>query len=108
MKRTIIYKKTRIKIDAPKIDYCEGCLKRVGYGIKKLDTHHWKYEFSSKEVKANPKLVLKNTSVLCYRCHRISDAIRITKEDKKLTKTLLELRLKAIDELNGQSSSNNS
>jgi hypothetical protein len=100
-----MYKRTMIRIDAdkyPKINYCEGCNKKKGEcgqsgkPIKKLDTHHWKYEFSSKEVKAKPELVLKNTSVLCFRCHRVGDAIRISFEDKPLTDCLLELRAKAV------------
>jgi len=92
-----MYKRTSIRIDAPKLDYCEGCLKKKGEGIKKLDTHHWVYEFTTKEVKANPILVLKNTSVLCFRCHRIADAIRIGWEDRKLTQKLSDLRSKAIN-----------
>jgi hypothetical protein len=96
MKRTIMYKRTLILIDAPKIKYCECCLKKQGKEIKKLDTHHWRYEFTSKEVKANPKLVLKNTSVLCFRCHRVADALRICHENPLLTEKLNELRSKAV------------
>jgi hypothetical protein len=97
--QTIMYKKTHIRIrkdlvNKPKV--CQGCGKTVGKEIKKLDCHHWKYEFESKEVKANPILVLKNTSWLCFRCHRIGDAIRITCEDLFKTRDLTKLMNKAI------------
>lgn len=99
MKRTIMYKKTRIRIEEelvnkPKI--CQGCNRKLGKVIKKLDCHHWIYEFDSKEVKKNPILVLKNTSWLCFRCHRLGDAIRKIHEDFKKSIKLSKLMLKAI------------
>jgi hypothetical protein len=91
-----MYKRTRIRIDSnlvKKPNVCEGCGRKIGKEIKKLDCHHWIYEFESKEVKANPILVLKNSSWTCYRCHRLGDAIRIIHEDLELSDKLSKIRM---------------
>ena len=61
----------------PRKGVCDGCGKSKARGeIKITALHHWWYEFAPKTVKANPILVLKNTSELCYYCHGLADAIR--------------------------------
>ena len=37
---------------------------------KRLDLHHWIYEFSTDHIRKSPRLIFKNTSWLCYSCHR--------------------------------------
>jgi len=75
VKRYIMYRKARILVDAPRPERCEAC----GRGrdvLKQIDTHHWKYAYTTAEVRAKPELVLENTVALCYPCHRAADAIR--------------------------------
>lgn len=61
----------------PRTGICEACKKSVAKGeIKSTHLHHWWYAFAPKTVKANPILVLKNTSEFCFYCHKLADAIR--------------------------------
>jgi len=60
----------------PRKHKCEACGKQVGKEIKVTALHHWWYEFSSKTVKENPMLAIKNTNELCFYCHGLADAIR--------------------------------
>lgn len=61
----------------PRKGICQACGKSKHRGeIKYTCLHHWWYEFKPATVKANPILVLKNTSELCYYCHQLADAIR--------------------------------
>jgi len=75
VKRYIKYRRARILVDAPRPERCEAC-KRGRPELKQIDTHHWKYAYTTAEVRAKPELVLENTVALCYTCHRAADAIR--------------------------------
>ena len=89
----IKYRRALIDVgDIVKSDRCEGCRKKA----KKLDFHHWIYAHTTKEVRKNHSLALKNTSVLCFRCHMVGDALRKVLEDENLSNRLLELMDKVI------------
>lgn len=61
-----------------------------------INLHHWVYAYTTKEVRENPKLAIKNTSLLCFACHRIGDAIRVSLRDLEKYEFLLKLRSKAM------------
>ena len=84
----IKYRRARIKIETKKPDKCECCGKKA----KKLDYHHWKYAYTTDEVIRNPLLVLDNTSVLCFPCHKRGDALRICWEEPLVTEKLNIIR----------------
>lgn len=93
----IKYRRATISVDVDKPKTCEGCKRTIGKEIKKLDCHHWKYEFTTDEVRKNPKLVLKNTSWLCFTCHRLGDALRKVLADTNKSQRLLDLADKATE-----------
>ena len=65
-----------LQID-PRKGICDACKKSIARGeIKTTHLHHWWYAYIPKTVKANPILVLDNTSELCYYCHKLADSIR--------------------------------
>ena len=90
-KQIVRYRNTNIRVD---VDYqirkhiCQ-CCGRTG----KCDLHHWKYEFTTKEVKKNPELALKNTSELCFTCHNIANSMKhIYDADEKIVIKLIKLK----------------
>ena len=70
------YHHHRVLVDAPRTGKCEACRKEIGRDITKTNRHHWKYAYAWKTVREKPSLALENTSELCYRCHKIADALR--------------------------------
>lgn len=72
----VSYYHHRVLLDAPRIGKCQACEKEIGKSITKTNRHHWKYAYAWKTVKENPSLALENSCELCYRCHRIADALR--------------------------------
>ena len=77
--QTITYRKTviYIKSDEPlRTGVCRSCGRR-----EKTDLHHYCYAYKTSEVKKNHSLALMNTVELCYRCHRIANAMRIADDN---------------------------
>lgn len=78
------YKQTTIKVPKnPRKGICDGC----GRSVKKKEItrthiHHWRYDYLTDTVKANPEYALHNTNEFCFRpCHRAGDALRILTYD---------------------------
>lgn len=88
----IKYKRIRVKVLGDKSTQCECCLKTPK--PRGMHTHHWKYEFTIKEVARNPELAKKNSTSLCYKCHRVANAMRIVEEEFKRVHVLEKLREK--------------
>jgi hypothetical protein len=93
MKQNITYRGKVFRVDVPyqiRTGICTCCGKK-GWTAR----HHWKYEFSVKEVRKNPLLALKNTTELCYpTCHDVANAMNLIKKtDVKIILKLLELNL---------------
>jgi len=70
------YQGLHVRGNFPPKTHCEICGRKIGEKIKRLARHHWLYEFTKKQVKENPMLGLRNTVVVCYPCHRLSDSLR--------------------------------
>ena len=88
MKQNLRYKRKRVTVN---VDYpirkgiCE-CCRRKG----KTQLHHWKYSYTSKQIKNNPILALENTTELDFYCHRLANMIvHITKEKQRIEKLML-------------------
>ena len=74
MKKRIKYRRLSVIVEIPdKKLKCAIC----GKSDRKLDFHHYNYEFTTDQVRKNPQLALKNTLVLCYPHHKVADAFRI-------------------------------
>ena len=68
---SVTYKTVTVHFNKnPRTGICECCEKKF-----KTHLHHWKYVYKPKEVKKNPELALKNTSELCYSCHKLGNAL---------------------------------
>lgn len=80
----VCYRRAVFSVQADKPQTCQCCGKKG-----KIDLHHWKYDFKTSEVRKNKQLALKNTSWLCFTCHRYADAIRAV--DGMPTKTYVRL-----------------
>ena len=79
----IKYRNTNISIKSVKPirdKICKAC-RRKG----KTDLHHFAYVYPTKLVKKNHILALENTIELCYRCHRIANAMRICDDNSVIT-----------------------
>jgi len=97
----VSYKRVRAKIKwNPRRHVCECC------GAKGWTSlHHWKYAYSSAEVRKDNTLAVHYTTELCFPCHELANAmrklyeedpeLRIITKSKKLQK-LKELRQKAL------------
>lgn len=96
MKLHIKYRRATITITVPfgfKPDWCQGCGRKIGDGeINKLDCHHWKYAYETKDVRKNPMWVIHNTSWLCMPCHDLGNAMRIYHEKPKRVEELEKIR----------------
>lgn len=78
-KYNVTYHKTQIRVPYPcnpRKGKCAACGRERGKGIKMTALHHFLYAFSTKAVKKNPLLALKNTLEACFPCHRIADGFR--------------------------------
>ena len=76
-----------VHIDCPiRKGICEACGRK---GLTHL--HHYKYEFSTKEVRKDPELALKNVIELCYSCHQIGDSLRIVEHNIGIANKILKL-----------------
>jgi len=87
--QTIMYRRTRLIIKSDKNirkGICESCGRK-----EKTDLHHVVYAYSTKIVKKNHLLALENTVELCYRCHRIANAMRIEDENPLIYGNLRKL-----------------
>jgi hypothetical protein len=86
----IKYKNVTAEVSGEKPTTCECC----GNTPKPrgLQFHHWRYKYTTKEVKERPELALEETSVLCFFCHRIANCIRILEENPDKVKRLEQLR----------------
>jgi len=76
------YRRISVEVpDSARGGICEAC----GH-TGKTDLHHIIYQYSTKEVRENPKLALEGTVELCYRCHRIANAIQLIRagDDEKV------------------------
>lgn len=71
------YRRLRVAVSMEKPLWCEACGNRG-----RLEFHHFKYEFSTAQVRGWPELVGLNGVWLCYRCHILADAMRKLTEDE--------------------------
>jgi len=62
-----------------------------------MNTHHWIYAHKTSEVRKNPNLAIQNTSVLCFPCHRIGDALRAVLEHPTLVEKLKKIREESLN-----------
>lgn len=66
---TLKYRRYTIRLDFnPRKGICQCCGKK---GLTNM--HHWKYEFTTKAVKEDNSLALKNVSELCFVCHNLAN-----------------------------------
>lgn len=84
IKQTVMYKRARITVTAPKPKSCVVC-GRSG----KIDRHHTKYAYSTRDVRKNHQLALENTYPMCFRCHQIADCWRIIMAEPVLAAQVL-------------------
>lgn len=82
----ITYRHARVMVGLEKTGYCLVC-----YDKGRTEMHHVKYAYTTKEVRAHHQLALDNTVELCFRCHRIANAIRIVDEAGPLGKTVAQV-----------------
>ena len=78
-KYNVTYHRTQIRVPYPcnpRKGKCVNCGRERGKEIKMTALHHTMYEFSTKAVKKNPLLALKNTLESCFPCHQIADGFR--------------------------------
>jgi hypothetical protein len=75
MKTRVRYRRARFAVECRRPAWCEWC-RRPG----RVELHHWKYAYTTKEVRKDPPLALKNTRWLCFRCHILADAMRKLRE----------------------------
>ncbi len=62
-----------------------------GRAGNKIDHHHYYYSYETKDVKKKPILVLDNTINVCFPCHLIADAVRITVEHKEISEKIRKM-----------------
>ncbi len=74
----VMYRKLRVTVEGVRPEVCAAC-RRKG----RIELHHWKYAYSTSEVRLNPQLALDFTIGLCYQCHKIADYIRNILENRK-------------------------
>jgi len=86
MKTTVLYRRTRVPVDMERSPVCEAC-GRAG----KIDMHHYRYAYSTDEVRKNRSLVLNNTIQLCMKCHGVADSIRDIEENADLAEKVIAL-----------------
>jgi hypothetical protein len=91
----IRYKKVNVKVSGEKSDVCDCCMIRPN--PKGLHLHHWRYDYTVKEILRNPELAKLNTSPLCYKCHLVANALRIAEENKQRAEVLAKLRDKVLE-----------
>ena len=78
MNYTIKYRRAKITLDTdPRKGHCEVCPNEG-----KTDTHHWRYQFPTSEVRKKPELALRNTAELCFPHHRLANALKMIAEAK--------------------------
>jgi len=83
----IKYRKLTVEVEGERPKKCSIC----GKEFKKIDLHHFKYEFTTEQVRKNPQLALKNTIPVCYYDHRIADAIRKVMDNPERSKKIAKL-----------------
>ena len=83
----IKYRRITVEVPRERPKKCAIC----GKEFKKIDLHHFRYEFTTKQVKENPELALKNTIPLCYYDHRIADAIRKVMDNPERSKKIADI-----------------
>ena len=79
---------------------CEACGKTADK--YRMNTHHWKYAHKTSEVRKNPNLATHNTSVLCFTCHRVGDALRTVFEHPTLVEKLKKIREESLNGRNNR------
>ena len=78
-KYNVTYHRTQIRVPYPRNPrkgVCVSCGRQRGKEIKMTALHHFFYAYSTKAVKKNPLLALKNTLEVCFPCHQIADGLR--------------------------------
>jgi hypothetical protein len=90
MSYKIKYKTITVLVSGDKPTSCDVCAKTPD--PRGLQTHHWVYKYSIKEVKDNPELAKENTSTLCFFEHRLANCLRIIEENRERTDILKRLK----------------
>lgn len=76
---------------------CAACPAKED-GLGRVELHHYAYEYTTAQVRANPQLALENTIWLCYCCHKVADYIRNILEDtERFNQVMVALRYRAIN-----------
>lgn len=83
----ITYRRARVMVEHVKLGYCQAC-RAVG----RTEMHHWEYAYTTAEVRKNPQLALRRTVELCFKCHRIANALRIIEEGGLRSKMVAQVR----------------
>jgi len=76
-RRATVLVETNYKIRNKK---CSVCGRK---GVTQL--HHWKYKYTTKQVKENHILALEETQELCFFCHRIANAMKLCDDNPNIT-----------------------
>jgi hypothetical protein len=74
------YRQTTINLpDMTRPSRCACCSRTHTQKGKPLQIqlHHFRYVYPTKTVKQFPMLALENTVPLCFKCHRVADAVRV-------------------------------
>lgn len=97
MKFRVRYRRARVTVEGEKPTTCKAC--QLGPNeFCRIELHHWKYAYSTKEVRANPQFALENTIGLCYLCHRVADHIKnVLKDSERFHAVMAALSYAAID-----------
>lgn len=91
------YRRARVTVEGTRPNKCAACPVRED-GLGRVELHHWKYAYSTAEVRKNPQLALENTIPLCYLCHRVADHIKnIMKDSERFHQVMTALSYAAID-----------
>lgn len=69
----VLYRRLSVRVLVDKPAMCQAC-----GGSGQIQLHHFLYAYKTSEVRKNPQLALDNAVWLCFPCHRVADALRVT------------------------------
>ncbi len=94
----ICYRKIRVQVEGTRPTRCAACAAQG-----RIEMHHWKYAYTTEQVRKNPQLALENTIPFCYQCHKLADAIRNLMRDRfRFNQVMVALSYAAIQKRKGE------
>lgn len=95
MKFRVRYRRARVTVEGFRPKNCAAC------GVRgRVELHHWKYAYTTAEVRKNPQLALKFTIPFCYKHHKIADYIRrILKDPEGFHLVMIALSYDSINKM---------